>query len=157
MRLRKMINPTVIQSLKSAHRCYRCRRLIKRGEGAKRWDYADKKMYAHLNLDCKIKKNPISLYEQFHGVSPSRRTKVFYQEPPDELLQIGDLVRLDYRPRQPSKRSNTEFYHRSGDTGQNVLKTNLILATDKSGKNLYLVKKNKNSRYPRFTERGIIG
>ena len=44
-----------------------------------------------------------------------------------------------------------------GDTGERKLKTNLILATDKKGRNLYLVRKNKNSSYPKFTDRGIIG
>lgn len=44
--------PTIIHSLKSAHRCYKCKRLIKKGEGAKVWEYTDKKMYRHLS-DCK--------------------------------------------------------------------------------------------------------
>jgi len=47
--------PTMIQSLKSGHRCYRCKKLIKKGEGAIRWDYADKKMYRHLG-ECPIKR-----------------------------------------------------------------------------------------------------
>lgn len=40
--------PTVIQRLTKGHYCYACHKLIKKGEGAKRWDYADKKMYRHL-------------------------------------------------------------------------------------------------------------
>jgi hypothetical protein len=40
--------PTMITSLKSGHKCYRCGKLIRKGEGAMRWDYADKKMYRHL-------------------------------------------------------------------------------------------------------------
>jgi hypothetical protein len=50
----------------------------------------------------------------------------------------------------------TEFYHISGDTGEKTLKSNLILATDSKGKNLYLLRDRK-SKFPVFTERGIIG
>lgn len=48
--------PTTILSLKSAHKCYRCHKLIKRGESAIRWDYADKKMYRHVGI-CPIKES----------------------------------------------------------------------------------------------------
>lgn len=101
--------------------------------------------------------NPVSLYQSFHGVPPSRKTKVFYQEPGGELLKIGDLSEIRYQPTSPSKHTGTEFYHKSGDTGQSVLKTNLVLATDKQGRNLYLVKKDKKVKRPYFSSRGIIG
>lgn len=45
--------PTLVQRLSSGHKCYRCKRIIKKGQSAMRWDYADKKMYAHLNRNCK--------------------------------------------------------------------------------------------------------
>ena len=102
------------------------------------------------------KKNPVGLYESFHGVPPSKRTKVYYEPPPKELIQIGNLVQLNYQPRVPSERHKTEFYHKSGDVGNKILKTNLILATDSKGKNLYLVKATKNKR-PYFSKLGIIG
>ncbi len=104
-----------------------------------------------------IGKNPVSLYQAFHGVPPSRKTKVFYEEPKEELLKVGDLSEIRYKPTSPSKHEGVEFYHKSGDTGQTVLKTNLVLATDKSGRNLYLVKKDKNVKRPYFSSRGIIG
>ena len=103
------------------------------------------------------KKNPESLYEAFHRVSPIRKRKVFFEPPNGELVKIGDLSEIRYRPTAPSKYAGTEFFHKSGDVGSNVLKTNLILATDKSGKNLYLVKKDKNVKRPYFSGRGIIG
>lgn len=103
------------------------------------------------------KKNPVSLYESFHGVAPSKKTKVYYEPPAGELIQIGELTQINYRPRKPSLRNSNEFFHKSGDTGEKMLPTNLILATDKDGKNLYLVRKNKDSKYPVFTDRGIIG
>jgi len=103
------------------------------------------------------KNNPVgnNLYESFHGVAPIRKRKVYYEAPPKELICIGELSQINYKPVR-GKHQNTEFYHKSGDTGERMLKTNLILATDKGGKNLYLLKKSKNG-YPRFTNRGIIG
>ena len=102
-------------------------------------------------------KNPVSLYQAFHGVSPIRKRKVFYEPPPNEIIKIGDLSEIKYKPASPSKHAGQEFYHKLGDTGSNVLKTNLILATDKDGKNLYLVKKDKNVKRPYFSAQGIIG
>lgn len=102
--------------------------------------------------------NPVGLYEAFHGSPPIRIRKVRYQppNPKEALIKIGRLVQLNYRPEPPSKLSKTEFYHRSGDTGTKTLKSNLILATDRKGKNLYLLK-DRRSKYPVFTERGILG
>ena len=104
----------------------------------------------------KPKKNPESLYQAFHGNPPARIRKVAYEPPPKRLVKIGRLSQLNYIPEYPSKRARQEFYHRSGDTGAEVLKSNLILATDEKGRNLYLLK-DKGSKYPKFTKRGIIG
>lgn len=102
------------------------------------------------------KNNPESnLYESFHGVAPVRKRKVYYEAPPKELICIGVLSEIRYKPVR-GKHVGTEFFHRSGDTGEKTLKSNLILATDSEGKNLYLLKKTK-SGLPKFTSRGIIG
>ncbi len=105
---------------------------------------------------CGSIRNPISLYQAFHGIPESRKTKVYYEEPPKEVIAIGELRQLNYRPIR-GQHKNQEFYHKSGDTGESKLKTNLILATDKHGRNLYLVKKDKSIKRPVFTGRGIIG
>jgi len=101
--------------------------------------------------------NTSGLYESFHGVPPSKQTKVYYEPPPKRLIQIGELTQINYNPRNPSKKHGTEFYHKSGDDGKTILPNNLILATDEEGKNLYLVRKNKDTKRPYFSDRGIIG
>ena len=104
--------------------------------------------------------NPIksSLYESFHGNPPKGVRKVFYNPPSsvEPLVKIGDLSEIRYRPTEPSQYSGTEFYHKSGDTGEQILKTNLILATDAKGENLYLVR-DKDIKRPFFNDMGIIG
>ncbi len=102
--------------------------------------------------------NPIdsSLYRSFHGTEPKGVRKVYYSPPEGVLTKIGDLTELKYIPSAPSKYAGTEFVHASGDTGEAVLKTNCILATDKSGENIYLVK-DKPIKRPYFSGRGIIG
>ena len=103
--------------------------------------------------------NPVSLYEAFHGSPPLRQRKISYEPPPKDkpLLKVGRISQINYIPEFPSKKSGQEFYHLSGDTGEKTLKSNLILATDSKGKNLYLLKDKKNRR-PYFSgKRGIIG
>ena len=103
--------------------------------------------------------NPESLYQAFHGVLPLRQRKISYEPPPKDkpLLKVGRISQINYIPEFPSKKSGQEFYHISGDTGEETLKSNLILATDSKGKNLYLLKDKKNRR-PYFSgKRGIIG
>ena len=102
--------------------------------------------------------NPVSLYEGFHGSPPLRQRKISYEPPPKDkpLLKVGRISQINYIPEFPSKKSGQEFYHISGDTGEKTLKSNLILATDSKGKNLYLLK-DKESKLPFFSKRGIIG
>ena len=101
--------------------------------------------------------NP-DLYQAFHGTQPLRIGKVMYEPPPkgEPLVKIGRLVRIEYEPEYPSKRSGVRYYHEGGDTGTKILKSNAILATDQSGKQLYIVRETKNRR-PYFSGRGIIG
>ena len=143
-------------------------RIVK--NGTTRYTFTiDNRKYTRIKLDDALQiigkhvpyENPRNLannglYKGFHGVEPSRKTKVYYEPPPKELLQIGNITQINYRPRKPSKRNNEEYYHKAGDLGERTIKTNLILATDKEGHNLYLVKA-KNTKYPVFTDRGIIG
>ena len=102
-------------------------------------------------------KNPKSLYEQFHGVAPSKVTPVYYQSPPKKLIKVGRLRRIDYEPEIPSKLSKTIYFHHAGDLGdRKSTRSNVILATDEKGKHLYLVR-DRNTKYPIFTGRGILG
>jgi hypothetical protein len=108
------------------------------------------------------KKNPnlagrAPLYEQFHGNPPIRVRHMHYEPPKGSLIKLGTLSQINYRPEYPSQHQNTEFYHKAGDDGERILKSNLILATDQKGKNLYLLKIDPKSRYPHVTNRGIIG
>lgn len=112
------------------------------------------------NLKAKrLKENPIhnELYESFHGNPPMRVSRMHYEPPKGTLVKLGTLAELHYRPEFPSQHKGTEFYHTAGDTGEKVLKSNLILATDQKGKNLYLLKIDSKSRYPFVSSRGIIG
>jgi len=97
-----------------------------------------------------------SLYEGFHGTPSKGLRSVTYENPKGPLIKIGRLASIEYNPEQPSKHTGTRFVHESGDTGNKVLRSNLILATDRTGKNFYLIK-DKKSKHPYFSERGIIG
>jgi hypothetical protein len=104
------------------------------------------------------RKNPISssLYESFHGMPPKTKRKVHYTNPKGTLIKIGRISEIKYKPEGSTKFLNTEFYHISGDTGEQKLKSNLLLCTDLDGKNIYLVK-DKPGKHPFFSERGVIG
>ena len=106
----------------------------------------------------KIKNPDSKLYHDFHGASPARVRKIEYENPDPSvpLVKIGRLSQINYVPEKPSTKTGSEFYHVSGDTGEKTLKSNLILATDSKGKNLYLLRDRK-SKFPVFNERGIIG
>ena len=103
------------------------------------------------------KKTPVGLYEAFHGTKPTVR-KIKYQppNPKEPLIKVGRIRRIEYEPEPPSKLKNIRFYHEMGDTGSKVLESNVILATDKKGKNLYILR-DKKSKHPFFSSRGIIG
>ena len=101
--------------------------------------------------------NPVSLYEQFHGARPKGARVIEFVNPKGTLIKIGKLSEIRYCPDKPSKHAGTEFYHKSGDTGEKMLKTNLILATDQKGENLYLIKNDPRMKRPYFSDRGIIG
>lgn len=94
------------------------------------------------------------LYEGFHGITPRAR-QIRYDAPVEPLVAIGELVNLEYVPYRGA-RKGIRFTHESGDIGTKVLKTNLILAVDATGRNFFLLRKN-GSKYPLFSERGILG
>ena len=105
-------------------------------------------------MRTKKKKNPESLYQAFHGSPPRAIRKVAYEPPKGQLVKIGRLVRIEYEPEYPSKRTGTRFYHELGDTGSIILPNKPLLVTDKKGKNLYIIKDKASTH---FSERGIIG
>ena len=100
-----------------------------------------------------------ALYKSFHE-NPPANTRKLQMNPPkpgETLIAIGKLARIDYLPYGSSAHKNIQFYHKSGDTGSKMVKNNIILATNADGSELYLIKENPNSPYPKFTNRGIIG
>ncbi len=123
----------------------------------KRWHRSPSKAYInHYSYLIERKENPIGLYESFHNAKPIRTRKVHYVNPKGTLIKVGRISEIKYRPEFPSEHEGVEFYHRSGDTGEEVLPSNLILATDSKGENFYLIK-DKKSKRPYFSGRGIIG
>ncbi len=99
----------------------------------------------------------LDLYTDFHGNPPVKKVKVYYEAPEgEEIIKIGRLVRIDYTPEANSKYEGTHFTHEAGDLGHKTIRSNAILATNKSGTQLYIVKE-KKSKYPKFSERGILG
>ena len=96
------------------------------------------------------------LYSAFHGSNPKAR-KVTYEAPVGNLVAIGKLAEIVYIPYGSSRRKGVAYSHKSGDLGYKVLKTNLLLVTDSLGKNFYLIKENTRSKWPVFSDRGILG
>jgi len=98
--------------------------------------------------------NP-SLYKSFHGSVPNV-IKISYTppKPGEKLVSIGMIEEIVYQPFGSSKRKNTIYSHKSGDTGANVLPGKMILATSQDGKRFYLL---KGSSKAVFSERGIVG
>ena len=98
------------------------------------------------------------LYEQFHGVPSVRNVPVYYDPPKkgEKLIKIGRLVQIDYVPER-GQHQGTQFYHKSGDLGHKKIKSNAILCTNQAGTQLYLVREDKNVKFPVFSERGILG
>jgi len=94
-------------------------------------------------------------YKKFHGMSNVKVRMIDYEPPEGTLVNIGDIVSIEYKPNFDSKVKGTRFYHEMGDTGKKVFKSNCILATD--GKNFFILKKSRRNNRPYFNERGIIG
>lgn len=109
-----------------------------------------------IYYDSPKSQNPTGLYQAFHGNPPKGTRKVFYEPPKGELIKIGRLANIEYIPEPPSKYVGTRFTHEAGDLGHKIIKSNAILATNKEGTQLYIVKE-KNTKYPRFSGRGILG
>ena len=98
-------------------------------------------------------RNPISLYQAFHGALPKRIRKVKFELPKGRLVKIGRLISLDYAPENPSRHVGVRYTHKFGDTGRVILPDKPLLVTDSKGKNLYIIKDGAKTH---FTERGII-
>lgn len=110
----------------------------------------------HVRVVRSEMRNPVSLYQSFHGVAPVRKRPVYYEEPKGEIIKIGRLARIEYEPEPPSKHTGIRYTHEAGDLGHKIIKSNAILATNKQGTQLYIVR-DKKKKYPIFNRRGIIG
>ena len=97
------------------------------------------------------------LYASFHGMAPQTQKTVYFENPKGPMVAIGRLTQLEYTPEGATQHKGVKFFHKSGDVGNKMLKSNLIVCTDAKGENIYLVKENPNSSYPRFSDRGILG
>lgn len=111
-----------------------------------------KKRYPQMDVRVR---NPISLYQKFHGNPPARRRKVNVPMPKKGtvLTVLGRMPEIRYTPYNPSQYAGTTFRHKWGDTGRVMLPGKPLLATD--GKDFYIIKDGKSAA--KFTERGIIG
>ena len=105
-------------------------------------------------------KNPVdtvpSLFRDFHGALPTRARNLQVAKPSSPLIKIGRITKIEYQPEGSSRHKNITFFHNFGDTGSQDRGSNSILATDKDGKNLFIIKE-QDGKYPYFSGRGIIG
>jgi len=99
------------------------------------------------------------LYASFHGMAPQTQKTVYFEPPKGPMIQIGVLENLVYKPDGATQHKNVRFEHQSGDTGSKKLASNIVVATDAEGKNIYLMKLDPDKREPYFDPggRGIIG
>lgn len=138
-------------------RCIKCKRTFSLSVLRERPDYVPAICpLCGGALRSVYEKKPPGLYQSFHGNPPKGTRKVNYQPPPKKLIKVGRITQIRYRPEYPSKHEGTEFYHNMGDTGEKKLKSNAILATDPKGKWIYIVK-DKDTKHPFFSSRGVIG
>lgn len=99
-----------------------------------------------------MKRNPVSLYNAFHG-SPPKGVRRMTFNPPKRVLKIGKLVSLQYAPEPPSQRAGSRFEHTFGDYGYKFKKgQEPVLAVSEDGKTLMILE----GKYT-FGERGIVG
>jgi hypothetical protein len=101
------------------------------------------------------------VFKDFHGEDPQTIQKVRVQSRtmPEVLVVLGKCVAVEYEveENQSSTRKGKTFRHEFGDTGGRMVNTMVYLATDKGRKQFYLVNAKVNSKYPVFTDRGIVG
>lgn len=99
------------------------------------------------------------LYEAFHEKPSQKTRKVNFHAPApgEKIIALGKLSTINYVPYGSSGHKGIEFTHAAGDVGSKKISSNTILAASADGKQLYLIKENPGSKYPVFTNRGIIG
>jgi len=97
-------------------------------------------------------RNPLSLYQSFHGANPKGTRRINFSVP-TRLVKIGRLKSLIYAPESPSKHVGTHFSHKFGDYGYKFVRgQEPVLAVSEDGKQLMIV----NGKYV-FGDRGIVG
>jgi len=106
-------------------------------------------------LGIKKEKDSNPLYEDFHNATPkTREVDLPVPDEGDKLCAIGRLESVTYTPYGSSSLRGRHFEHKSGDTGEKILKNKPILASDSKGKHLYIIPDRSRQK---MTERGIIG
>lgn len=122
-----------------------------------RWDKHREGSVSWRSL-TKIGSNPErNLYEQFHGTKSKGQCPVYFEPPKGPLIKIGRITRIEYKPESPSKHTGTIFFHDAGDLGGRKIHGNAILATNQAGTQLYIVREDRNVKYPVFSPQGILG
>lgn len=108
------------------------------------------------NKRGKSRKNPVTLYQKFHGNLPKnvRKVKIRIPNRGEKLIKIGRLTAIQYRPEHPSRLKGQEYRHILGDMGTRILPDKPLLATGADGKGLFII---DDGAKPMLTTRGIIG
>jgi hypothetical protein len=99
------------------------------------------------------------VYATFHGVPPTKETKVDIPgwKGPKKLIILGVIDRLDYSIITESERKGHHYTHEMGDIGDKFVDTKVYLCTDEHRHMLYGIPANPQGKYPVITERGIVG
>jgi len=98
-----------------------------------------------------------SLYQSFHGKPVQSQRVVQFNPPKGKVVKIGRVKEIVYTVEGNSKFDGTNFSHKAGDIGHKMLPSNTLIVSSEDGKDLYLIKENEKSEYPKFSGRGILG
>ena len=97
----------------------------------------------------------VQLYRDFHGVAPVRVRVMNLPPPPSDLVVLGEIVEITYKPYGQSQLKGAAYRHLFGDRGTARMgKERPSLAVTVDGKQLYFL--NEKSNYV-FGPRGIVG
>ena len=98
-----------------------------------------------------------AISREVHGTEPEEtQITLDTRQIPDVLIAIGKVVAVEYEPIGTSGRKGDVYRHEWGDTGQRKVESLHYFCTDTTRRRFYLIK-GKDSSYPVFNERGVVG
>jgi len=100
------------------------------------------------------------IFEEFHGVAPTRAIRVRVVALPEEVAVMGRVVSFVYESiSDGSRRTGHRWEHIVGDTGGKRVDTELYVCVAPNGRDLHFVtvKRGGKGRYPVVNRRGIVG